>query len=599
MGECKRQSAIRYAVQRYFEDIWATFGARWVVLLLAVVVSSLLEGIAVAMLIPLFQQLNGQPGYVGSSDLIRLLYETLNYFRIDTLAKVLAVMVVIFSASYAIYLFQALLACRLQSEYMLSWRKRLVSKVFFADWKFFHKTSSGVITSAVTQEVARVSGGFFEFQVLCATIVVVLIYIVISLLVSWPLTVGVLLVGWSVHCASRVSLGKSHADGEEMTSLAAQLQTNLTEFLSCIKYLKSSSSERFAVNRLNGVVERFREVYLRTTVRPHVHKAMVEFLAIVLLCLVIYFSSVYYNVAMPQLILVLFVFMRIFPRLVTLQQSFYTLNASVPALDRLLGLERGLNEAQEYDGAGNVMQRAFEGPISISMRNISCELFNRGILKGIDIEIPKGGIVGIAGSTGSGKTTLLNVLVGMLPYQGNILINNTVIENVPLAKWRASIGYVTQESLLINDTLRRNVMWETDYTEEELHRSAKMAFIHDIISRAELGYDTLVGDAGMRFSGGERQRIGLARAIIRNPSLLILDEATSSLDIHSETLIMEALNQVRRRCSVLVVAHRLTALRHCDYIYLLDAGKVIESGTWDSLVHADGAFRRLVQKHGV
>src|SRR5258706_5319099 len=201
----------------------------------------------------------------------------------------------------------------------------------------------------------------------------------------------------------------------------------------------------------------------------------------------------------------------------------------------------------------------------------------------------------IVGESGCGKSTLLDLIVGLFsPEAGTVSVDSRPLHEADLNRWRGQIGYVSQDTMLFNDTVSQNIRCANpNATETDIVKSAQMAQAHDFIQRLPSGYQTIIGNRGVRLSGGERQRIALARALVRQPRLLILDEATSALDSISETLIQEAIEKLRNQLTIIVVTHRLSTIRTADLIHVLDHGRVVEKGSWDELERSGGPFRRI------
>jgi ABC-type multidrug transport system fused ATPase/permease subunit len=218
-------------------------------------------------------------------------------------------------------------------------------------------------------------------------------------------------------------------------------------------------------------------------------------------------------------------------------------------------------------------------------------------LNDINITIKKGKMTAIVGESGSGKSTLIDLLIGFYePDKGVILADKKPLQEFDIYSFRRHIGYVPQDTILLNDTVKNNLLWSNEKaTEMEIVEACKLANAREFIMELSDGYDTVVGERGVRLSGGERQRIALARALLNKPELLILDEATSALDSRSELLIKSAIENIAHKTTLVVIAHRLSTIVNADYIYVLQKGRIIEQGKFDSLISLDGAFRRTVK----
>jgi ATP-binding cassette subfamily C protein len=222
------------------------------------------------------------------------------------------------------------------------------------------------------------------------------------------------------------------------------------------------------------------------------------------------------------------------------------------------------------------------------------------VLTDVSLSLRRGQTVAVVGPSGAGKSTLADVVLGLLiPQDGRVLVDGRALTRESHASWRAQIGYVPQETFLFHDTIRVNLQWAApDATEQELWEALRSASA-DFVQRLPSGLDTVVGDRGVLLSGGERQRVALARALLRKPRLLVLDEATSSLDPENERAIQQAIDGLHGRAAILVITHRLPTVRHADLIYVLDEGHIVEFGTWAELVARPGRFRKLCRAQGL
>ena len=226
---------------------------------------------------------------------------------------------------------------------------------------------------------------------------------------------------------------------------------------------------------------------------------------------------------------------------------------------------------------------------------------NEPVLPEIDLIIPKGRMIALAGPSGGGKTTLIDLLMRLYePSSGGIVVDGRLLSAYDVNSWRKSIGYVPQESILFDATIKENLLWSVGKASDvELSRACELAHAYEFIQGLPQGYDTLVGDRGVRLSGGQRQRVALARAILRNPELLILDEATSALDSESELYIQQAIEEISKETTVLVVAHRLSTIAKADCIYVLENGRIVERGTFDQLSADGGSLFEAARLQGL
>ena len=277
-----------------------------------------------------------------------------------------------------------------------------------------------------------------------------------------------------------------------------------------------------------------------------------------------------------------------------LSASISNIQGGIPAVQRVL-------EILDYD----LKVEEIENPISISTLHHQIEFKNisfyydkdNQILKNFSLTLPKGKTVALVGQSGSGKTTIANLLARFYDVtEGEILIDGTDIKHLKIEEYRKLLGMVTQESVLFNDTVYNNIlMGKTEATKEEVENASKIANAHQFIENLAEGYQTNIGDDGNKLSGGQKQRLSIARAVLKNPPIMILDEATSALDTESERLVQEALDHMMENRTSLVIAHRLSTIQKADHIVVMERGNIVEQGTHQELMTKDGVYKRLIE----
>jgi len=318
--------------------------------------------------------------------------------------------------------------------------------------------------------------------------------------------------------------------------------------------------------------------------------------AVSLLCLVTFLAIRFLSVPPAELLLLLFVFMRLAPQLAALQHAYQNVVVDLPAFTSIMATIQSCEEAAEPAADPEPVPFARE----IRVDHVDFGYPGVPVLRGVTVTIPAGLTVAIVGTSGAGKSTLADLVLGLLtPEAGRILVDGVPLTAGRMAGWRQQVGYVPQETFLVHDSVRANLLWAAPHaTGEELWtalKSASAGFVADLPN----GIDTVIGDRGVLLSGGERQRLAFARALLRRPRLLILDEATSSLDSENERVIEQAANALHGRVAILLITHRLATVRRADMIYVLDGGRIVESGPWDELINAGGRFQALCLAQGL
>jgi ATP-binding cassette subfamily C protein len=318
----------------------------------------------------------------------------------------------------------------------------------------------------------------------------------------------------------------------------------------------------------------------------------------VALCGFVWFAVALQEVRGAELGVLAVVFMRLASRLMALQKLGQRLELLGPAYAATERLRREWEGTAEGQGEGEParMKLATE----LALRGVSYRYpgTDRAVLSGVDLVLPAGKTVAICGPSGAGKSTLADLCLGLLsPEAGTVTVDGEAMAGARLAGWRASVAYVPQEVFLFNDTLRHNLAFLAPGADEAAMWAAlRMAAADEMAAALPQGLDTMLGDRGVRLSGGERQRIALARALLREPTLLVLDEATSALDHGNERLVQEAIERLRGRMTIVLIAHRLSTLRYADRVVVLEAGRIVQAGEWEALrAEAGGAFARMAE----
>jgi subfamily B ATP-binding cassette protein MsbA len=323
---------------------------------------------------------------------------------------------------------------------------------------------------------------------------------------------------------------------------------------------------------------------------------MSEFLSSVVIIIVLWYGGRLVmgdsgDISAAVFITYILIFSQIIPPAKTFSTGYYSIQKGIASADRIFEVL----DAEEVIVEKENPVRIQEFRQQIAYRDVSFSYQTEAVLNHINIEIPKGKIYAIVGPSGGGKTTFVDLLPRFYDTtEGGIFIDGTSIRDFRIDDLRSLMGIVTQESILFNDTVFNNIVFgKPGVTMEEVTAAARIANAHDFIMAMEEGYDTNIGDRGAKLSGGQRQRISIARAILRNPPILILDEATSSLDSESEKLVQDALLAVMKDRTSIVIAHRLSTIKFADMILVLEKGRIVESGNHDTLIRAGGLYKRL------
>ena len=610
---------VRTTFQRtiYMTKIWDNFtgalenGAFWrymstliglmswkVVLALALMACvGLTEGIGLMLLLPILQLvgLDVQQGTVGQLAAFVSSVFALMGVR-PTLIIMLGFYVLVISAQALLLRWQTTISFSLQYEFVDQLRRRLYRAIESANWLFFSRNRASDFTHALTNELDYVRLGTYHLLTLIATALVTSVYLTLAMRLSVATTVLALACGAGLLLVLKGKMRSARVIGKGSSTAHRGLYAATIEHLAGVKTSKSYGAQDRNVEIFSRSTERVAQMLIEATQNRAGAKSWFDIGAVLILSLVVLISVEVLALPNGGLLLLLYLFARIMPRFSNMQQSYQIFANTLPAFANVMALQARCEAAAEPGPAlsGSGMLRE-----DIRFEGVSFAYEVKGkplVLSDLDLTIRVGDTTAIVGPSGVGKSTIADLVMGLLvPTWGRLLVDGEPLDAERRRAWRNRIGYVAQDTFLFHDTVRANLLWACpDASDEEIHEALRLAAAEDFVSRLPEGMETILGDRGVRLSGGERQRLALARALLRKPSLLILDEATSSLDPENEERILNSIAKLHGRTTILMITHRLPAVRGADTIYVLAQGRVVASGNLDTLVSKEnGRFLAL------
>ncbi|WP_373481323.1 ABC transporter ATP-binding protein [Geminocystis sp.] len=471
-------------------------------------------------------------------------------------------------------------------------RRRIFQQLMNVSQSFWDTNQCGKLLGTIGGQTSNACAGLMQFLWLTINICVAITYTMMLLFLSWKLTLLVIFTLGIISALVRRMTRQSERLGEQNLQVSQELNNIMVELLTGIKTIRSFGREFHEQERFNQASQNVREISIELQQLSAIVELLFEVLAVVLL-VVVMFIALTTNTTLPILLTFIFMLYRLQPQVKNFDVNRTYLIALSSSITDVMSLLDTFDKP--YIHSGHIQFRKLEQGIWLKSVSFYYSNQDKPALDDVSIYIPQGKTTAFVGSSGAGKSTLVNLICRFYDVtQGKIYVDNYYLPDLDLSSWRSKIALVSQDIHLFNTTVGENIAYgRLGATNDDVIQAAKLANAHDFILNLPQGYDTFVGDRGVLLSGGQKQRISIARAIICNPEILIMDEATNALDSVSENFIQQSISNLSKNRTVIVIAHRLSTIETADQIIVLKEGKVREIGNFDVLLSKNGLFAQL------
>ena len=563
--------------------------------------------VSIPMIAPFFDILFSQEVVALSKPEDNNLPDNLNYFFSqlvfnytpqNALLIVIAAMLVVFFLKNIFRYLALYFMAPVRNGIIYDLRKQIFEKYIDLPLSFYSTEKKGDLMNRMTSDVQEIEWSILNtIEAIFKAPLIIVGSLTFMLLVSPQLTLFVLvLIGFTAFIIGGISKTLKRSSSEVQTRLG-RISSILEETLGGLRIIKGFNAQEYQSEKLEKDNADYRNILTRLLWRRDLSSPLSEFLGIVVVSMLLWYGSalVFDKVLTPDLFFAfIFAFFQVIEPAKSFSSAYYNIQKGLAAVDRVDNLLNTPNPI--VDPEKPLTDISFERKIKFEKVSFKYDNADTAALDQIDITINKGEVVALVGSSGAGKSTFVDLLPRFFDVSsGSIRIDGNDIRSYTLYDLRSLFGIVSQEAILFNDTIKNNILFGAEATDEQIDEAARIANVSEFVNEMPDKYQSNIGDRGMKLSGGQRQRLTIARAVLRNPPIMILDEATSALDSESELLVQDALEKLMKNRTTVVIAHRLSTIRNADKIVVLDKGRIVEMGSHEQLMTLDGNYNKFVE----
>lgn len=581
---------------------------------------SLSEGIGIALLLPILQisglDLGAQGALGGYARAIGSAFEAVGLH--PSLLLLLMVFAGLVGARALLASWQSVAIFSVQQNFAAWLRERLYRAIANANWLALSRLGAADLTHALTAEIERVDEGSYAALGLASTMLLFVLYLAIALAVSPKMTALALGCGVVLVAALRGRTMLLRGAGAELSARTRRLYAATIEHLQSLKAARMYGMQARNAESYAALGREVAQANVNIERRRAIDSSLFEIGSVLILAAVLYAAIRVLGVAPFAVLLLLAMFARVIPRVMQCHQLYQICVQAMPSFENVIGIAARLEAVAEpaepppqplelahalrLEAVSFSYRRGADaGPIGQPQHEAGRSDVRPAVHE-LDLVVPVGEVVALVGPSGAGKSTIADLMTGLLaPDAGRVTVDGVALDETRARAWREEVGYVSQDTFLFHHTVRANLLWaRPGASEAEVREALALAAAEQFVDALPAGLDTVLGDRGASISHGERQRIALARALLRRPRLLILDEATNSLDAHNEQRILDTIERLRGDLTIVMIAHRIAAVRRADRIYVVEDGTIVEAGGWNELCARErGRFRALCESQGI